>query len=88
MVKNFNDFVGNKKLQNNRSYENLYAKNIPTIINLLEECKKNRVTLEDRNYSYRSIAEYMYEVLEMREVTTEGLRKIVKRIAIANDLEF
>ena len=88
MVKNFNDFVGNKKLQNNRSYENLYEKNIPTIINLLEECKKNRVTHEDRNYSYRSIAEYMYEVLEMREVTTEGLRKIVKRIAIANDLEF
>jgi hypothetical protein len=88
MVKNFNDFVGNKKLQNNRSYENLYAKNIPTIINLLKECKKNRVTHEDKNYSYRSIAEYMYEVLEMREVTEESLRKIVKRIAIANDLEF
>tara|TARA_R110000823_G_scaffold106487_4_gene225087 strand:- start:520 stop:786 length:267 start_codon:yes stop_codon:yes gene_type:complete len=88
MVENFNDFVGNKKVQNNRSYENLYAKNIPTIINLLEECKKNRVTHEDRNYSYRSIAEYMYEVLEMREVTEESLRKIVKRIAIANDLEF
>tara|TARA_R110002020_G_scaffold90794_3_gene221037 strand:+ start:319 stop:585 length:267 start_codon:yes stop_codon:yes gene_type:complete len=88
MVKNFNDFVGNKKLQNNRSYENLYAKNIPTIINLLEECKKNRHSHEDRNYSYRSIAEYMYEVLEMREVTEESLRKIVKRIAIANDLEF
>ena len=88
MIENFNDFVGKKKVQNNRSYENLYAKNIPTIINLLEECKKNRVTHEDRNYSYRSIAEYMYEVLEMREVTEESLRKIVKRIAIANDLEF
>ena len=88
MVKNFNDFVGNKKLQNNRRYENLYAKKIPKIINLLDECNKNRVTHEDRNYSYRSIAEYMYEVLEMREVTTEGLRKIVKRIAIDNDLEF
>ena len=77
MVKNFNDFVGNKKVQNNRSYENLYAKNIPTIIILLEECKKNRHSHED-----------MYEVLEMREVTEESLRKIVKRIAIANDLEF
>ena len=88
MVENFNDFVGKKKIQNNRGYEQLYAENIPTIINLLKECKKNRVTHEDRNYSYRSIAEYMYEVLEMREVTEESLRKIVKRIAIANDLEF
>ena len=88
MIENFNDFVGKKKVQNNRGYEHLYAENIPTIINLLEECKKNRVTHEDRNYSYRSIAEYMYEVLEMREVTEESLRKIVKRIAIANDLEF
>jgi len=88
MVENFNDFVGKKKIQNNRGYEQLYAKNIPTIINLLKECKKNRHTHEDKNYSYRSIAEYMYEILEMREVTEESLRKIVKRIAIANDLEF
>jgi hypothetical protein len=29
----------------------------------------------------------MYDVLEMREVTEESLRKIVKRIALANDLE-
>ena len=58
------------------------------MIENFNECKKNRVTHEDRNYSYRSIAEYMYEVLEMREVTEESLRKIVKRIAIANDLEF
>jgi|TARA_B100001094_G_scaffold157807_1_gene152754 hypothetical protein len=88
MIENFNDFVGKKKVQNNRGYEHLYAKNIPTIINLLKECKKNRVTHEDKNYSYRTIAQYMYEVLEMREVTEESLRKIVKRIAIANDLEF
>jgi len=88
MVKNFNDFVSNKKVQNNRGYEQLYAENIPTIINLLQECKKNKHTHTDKNYSYRTIAEYMYDVLEMREVTEESLRKIVKRIAIANDLEF
>ena len=76
-----------KKIQNNRGYEQLYAENVPTIINLLKECKKNKHTHTDRNYSYRTIAEYMYNVLEMREVTEESLRKIVKRIATANDLE-
>jgi hypothetical protein len=29
----------------------------------------------------------MYNALKMREVTEESLRKIVKRVATANDLE-
>ena len=87
MIENFNDFVGKKKVQNNRGYEHLYPENLPTIINLLQECIKNKHTHVDRNYSYRSIADYMYNVLKMREVTEESLRKIVKRVATANDLE-
>lgn len=87
MIENFNDFVGKKKVQNNRGYEHLYAENISTIINLLQECIKNKHTHTDRNYSYRTIADYMYNVLEMREVTEDSLRKIVKRVATANDLE-
>jgi hypothetical protein len=87
MIENFNDFVSKKKVQNNRGYEHLYAENISTIINLLQECIKNKHTHTDRNYSYRTIADYMYNVLEMREVTEDSLRKIVKRVATANDLE-
>ena len=89
MNKNFDDFIDKKAKQlPNRRYEVRYPQNVPIIIDLLEQCvEKKKTTQNHFLYSYRSIAEYMYDVLEMREVTEESLRKIVKRIALANDLE-
>jgi len=38
-------------------------------------------------YSYRSIAEYLYEECQMIEITKEGLRKAIARIAKEYKLE-
>lgn len=89
MDKNFDDFIDKKAKQlPNRRYEVRYPQNVKIIINLLEVCVEKKKT--ERNhflYSYRSIAEYMYDVLEHREATKEGLRKAVARIAKEYQLE-
>ena len=76
MVKNFNDFVGNKKLQNNRSYENLYAKNIPTIINLLEEW-------DNIENTHSKLLKYIEEGITIEEIC-RNLHDTVFHIKIDN----
>ena len=89
MDKNFDDFIDKKAKQlPNRRYEVRYPQNVPIIINLLEQCvEKKKTTPNHFLYSYRSIAEYMYDVLEHREATKEGLRRAISRIAKENNLE-
>ncbi len=62
-------------------------KNVDLIKKLLQECLEKRTSTMWSLYSYRSIAEYMYYGLEMQEVTLEGLRKAVSRIAKEHNLE-
>ena len=57
------------------------------IKNLLKECHEKRTSTMWSLYSYRSIAEYMYYGLEMKEISFEGLRKAISRIAKDNNLE-
>ena len=89
MDKNFDDFIDKKAKQlPNRRYEVRYPQNVKIILNLLEICVEKKKT--ERNhflYSYRSIAEYMYDVLEHREATKEGLRRAIARIAKEHKLE-
>jgi hypothetical protein len=40
-----------------------------------------------RKKENRTIAEYMYDVLEHREATKEGLRRAISRIAKEHNLE-
>ena len=89
MNKNFDDFIDKKAKQlPNRRYEVRYPQNVPIIINLLEQCvEKKKTTPNHFLYSYRSIAEYMYDVLEHREATKEGLRRAIARIAKEYELE-
>ena len=53
----------------------------------MKECHEKRTSTMWSLYSYRSIAEYMYYGLEMQEMSIEGLRKAVSRIAKDNNLE-
>jgi hypothetical protein len=89
MNKNFDDFIDKKAKQlPNRRYEVRNPQNVPIILDLLKLCVEKKKT--ERNhflYSYRSIAEYMYDVLEHREATKEGLRRAVARIAKEHKLE-
>jgi hypothetical protein len=89
MDKNFDDFIDKKAKQlPNRRYEVRYPQNIKIILNLLEICvEKKKTTPNHFLYSYRSIAEYMYDVLEHREATKEGLRRAISRIAKEHNLE-
>ena len=89
MDKNFDDFIDKKAKQlPNRRYEVRYPQNIKIILNLLEICVEKKKTEPNHFlYSYRSIAEYMYDVLEHREATKEGLRRAISRIAKENNLE-
>ena len=89
MDKNFDDFIDKKAKQlPNRRYEVRYPQNVPIIINLLEQCvEKKKTTPNHFLYSYRSIAEYMYDVLGHREATKEGLRRAISRIAKEHNLE-
>jgi hypothetical protein len=89
MDKNFDDFINKKAKQlPNRRYEVRYPQNIKIILNLLEICVEKKKTEPNHFlYSYRSIAEYMYDVLEHREATKEGLRRAISRIAKEHNLE-
>jgi len=89
MNKNFDDFINKKAKQlPNRRYEVRYPENLKIIINLLEICvEKKKTTPNHFLYSYRSIAEYMYDVLEHRQATKEGLRRAISRIAKEHNLE-
>ena len=89
MDKNFDDFIDKKAKQlPNRRYEVRYPQNVPIIIDLLKICvEKKKTTQNHFLYSYRSIAEFMYEVLKHREATKEGLRRAISRIAKEHNLE-
>ena len=89
MNKNFDDFIDKKAKQlPNRRYEVRYPQNLQIILDLLEQCvEKKKTTPNHFLYSYRSIAEYMYDVLEHREATKEGLRRAISRIAKEHKLE-
>ena len=89
MNKNFDDFIDKKAKQlPNRRYEVRYPQNLKIIINLLEICVEKKKTKPNHFlYSYRSIAEYMYDVLEHREATKEGLSRAISRIAKEHNLE-
>jgi len=89
MDKNFDDFINKKAKQlPNRRYEVRYPENVKIIVNLLEQCvEKKKTTPNHYLYSYRSIAEYLYDECQMLEVTKEGLRKAISRIAKDYNLE-
>ena len=89
MNKNFDDFINKKAKQlPNRRYEVRYPQNIPIIVDLLEKCvEKKKTTQNHFLYSYRSIAEYLYDECQMHEATKEGLRKAIARIAKDYELE-
>jgi len=89
MDKNFDDFINKKAKQlPNRRYEVRYPENVKIIVNLLEQCvEKKKTTPNHYLYSYRSIAEYLYDECQMLEVTKEGLRKAIARIAKDYNLE-
>lgn len=89
MDKNFDDFIDKKAKQlPNRRYEVRYPERVKLIIKLLTICQEKKKTTPNHYlYSYRSIAEYVYDVLEYREVTKEGLRKAISRIAKEHKLE-
>ena len=89
MDKNFDDFIDKKAKQlPNRRYEVRYPKNVKIIVNLLEQCvEKKKTTPNHYLYSYRSIAEYLYDECQMLEVTKDGLRKAIARIAKDYNLE-
>jgi len=89
MVNNFEDFIEKKaKELPNRRYEVRYPQNVPIIVNLLEQCvEKKKTTQNHYLYSYRSISEYLYNECQMHEVTIDGLRKAISRIAKAYNLE-
>ena len=89
MDKNFDDFIDKKAKQlPNRRYEMRYPENVKIIVNLLEQCvEKKKTTPNHYLYSYRSIAEYLYDECQMLEVTKDGLRKAIARIAKDYNLE-
>jgi len=89
MNKNFEDFIDKKSKQlPNRRYEVRYPENVKIIVDLLEHCvEKKKTTPNHYLYSYRSISEYLYEECHMHEVTKDGLRKAVARIAKEYQLE-
>lgn len=89
MVKDFDAFISEKASElPNRRYEQRYPHHVKLIIKLLSIChEKKKTTVNHYLYSYRSIAEYMYDVLEHREVTKDGLRKAVARVAKEHKLE-
>ena len=89
MDKNFDNFIDKKAKQlPNRRYEVRYPENVKIIVNLLEQCvEKKKTTPNHYLYSYRSIAEYLYDECQMLEVTKDGLRKAIARIAKDYNLE-
>ena len=89
MDKNFDDFIDKKAKQlPNRRYEVRYPENVKIIVNLLEQCvEKKKTTPNHYLYSYRSISEYLYDECQMLEVTKDGLRKAIARIAKDYNLE-
>tara|TARA_R100001163_G_C5067196_1_gene206144 strand:+ start:1383 stop:1652 length:270 start_codon:yes stop_codon:yes gene_type:complete len=88
MTKTFDDFIDKKRKKlPNRAYELKYPENIDLICDLLKQCHKKRTSTMWSLYSYRSVAEYMYYGLKMQEISLEGLRKAISRIAKANNLE-
>ena len=88
MVKTFDEFIDKKRSKlPNRAYEHKYPENLNLIKQLLQQCHEKRTSTMWSLYSYRSIAEYMYYGLEMTEISLEGLRKAISRIAKDNNLE-
>tara|TARA_R100000734_G_C3270689_1_gene66740 strand:- start:131 stop:403 length:273 start_codon:yes stop_codon:yes gene_type:complete len=89
MANNFDDFIDKKaKKLPNRRYEVRYPQNVPIILDLLEQCVEKKATTKNHFlYSYRSIAEYLYDECKFHECTKEGLRKAIARIAKENNLE-
>jgi len=85
----FDEFIQNKqiKIKKQRKYELRYPENTALIIQLLKECLTKEDTHDNINYSYLSIAEYLYYEKKQQQVSLEGLRKIVARIAVENELE-
>jgi len=85
----FDDFVQQKqtRIRKYRKYELKYPENTQLIIELLKKCKEKEDTHDNRTYSYLSIAEYLYFEKKQQQVSIEGLRKIVARIAYDNELE-
>jgi len=85
----FEDYVEAKqtKIKKYRKYELRYPENTQIIIDCLKKSLEKEDTHDNINFSYLSIAEYMYYALDKKEVSVEGLRKIVARIATENDLE-
>lgn len=88
MVETFDEFIDKKRSKSpNRAYEYKYPENLDLIKELLQQCHEKRTSTMWSLYSYRSIAEYMYYGLEMTEISLEGLRKAISRIAKDNNLE-
>ena len=88
MVETFDEFIDKKRNKSpNRAYEHKYPENLDLIKQLLQQCHEKRTSTMWSLYSYRSIAEYMYYGLEMTEISLEGLRKAISRIAKDNNLE-
>tara|TARA_R100001460_G_scaffold55413_1_gene94776 strand:+ start:722 stop:988 length:267 start_codon:yes stop_codon:yes gene_type:complete len=84
----FEQFIDKKRNKSpNRAYEAKYPQHLTLIKDLLKECHEKRTSTMWSLYSYRSIAEYMYYGLEMKEISLEGLRKAISRIAKDNNLE-
>ena len=84
----FDEFVEKKRLKlPNRRYEYKYPKNVDLIKKLLQECLEKRTSTMWSLYSYRSIAEYLYDECQMHEATKEGLRRAIARIAKEYELE-
>ena len=85
----FEDYVKEKqtKIKRYRKYELKYPENTEIKIDCLKKSLENKDKHDNINLRYLSIAEYMYYALDKKEVSVEGLRKIVARIAAENDLE-
>jgi len=85
----FDEFVQKKqtRIKKYRKYELKYPENTELIIQLLKQCMEKEDTHDNRTYSYLSIAEYLYFEKKQQQVSIEGLRKIVARIAYDNELE-
>lgn len=83
---NLETFVNEKKISSRRKFENKYPAYTKIIIDLLKEAHTKQNEPGAYRYNYLTLAEYCNLHLGFNMVSTEGLRKIIARIAIANNL--
>ena len=88
-LEDIDDFSAAKitSYRKNKRYEYKYPETKEQIRNLLKQINQKKQDGFNTRYNYTLLAEYCLEVLGFKNITRDGLRRVIQRIAKENNCE-